>query len=156
MGAYQAMTVVSADARAVFDFARNPENFSKFIPHVSRADIGALDAVHIYGECPDGPFSGVGTIRIDEDLMRMHWDSQAHVKYRGWLAVLDYDDGAHVTINLDFEPGPDNASNERFRRLLRDHSGAMQEALEDALAAIKAECEGTPRVEVKRAGVELL
>jgi|GEM_PF-3131447 len=155
MSEYQLSGPVNAPARQVFDFVSTPENFPKFVPTVREANHDGMGGVRIEGDCPAQHYRGGASLRVDHDLMRMHWDSQANLDYRGRIEVAG-EESATVSIYLAFKPAPDNQHNDEFRRLLRDRSGAMQEALEDALTAIRAECEGLPRVEQKRGGFELL
>jgi uncharacterized protein YndB with AHSA1/START domain len=155
MGSYHGSVTVHRPAREVFDWLKDPANIPKYVP-TSQMGFQSGGEVHIEGDCPDQHYLRAASFRVDPELMRVNWDSAANVDYRGWMSVSKVDSASEVTIHLEFEPGPDAKKNDTFRRLLRDHSGAIQEALEDALAAIRAECEGTAKIEVKGGGAELL
>jgi hypothetical protein len=155
MGSYHGSVTVHRGAREVFEFLRDPANIPKYVPTMASASAHG-DVVRIEGECPDQHYRGGASFRVDPDLMRIQWDSRERIDYSGWMSVARSDSISEVTIHLDFEPGPDSAMNEEYQRLLRKHSGAIQEALEDSLAAIRAECEATTRIEMKRGGAELL
>lgn len=141
MSSYQGSTSIQADANLVFGFVSNAENFSKFVPHVQRADVAAGGVIHISGNCPHGDFRGVGTIHVESDIKRLRWESRANLHYRGWLHVLDRGDHSEVALHIEFDPGPDIVTNKDFSHLLKDHPSTIQEDLNEALARIKAFCE---------------
>jgi hypothetical protein len=141
MSSYQASASVKADAKTIFAFVCNPDNFAKFVPCISQADTGYGDVIHIEGECPHGPFRGVGGYHIDEENNRMRWDSRANLNYRGWLQVNAHEDDSMVLIHLEFDPGVDRQSNKEFTHVLKDHPQTIQSGLEETLARIKANFE---------------
>lgn len=141
MSSYQGSTSVNAEAKAIFDFVSAPENLPLYVPHITRADMGHGGVIHISGECPHGAFRGVGGFTVEPEELKMHWDSRANLKYRGWLHVLDHGDHAQVIVHLEFDPGMDRSANEEFVHVLKEHPKSMQEAVDQALKSIKAHCE---------------
>jgi hypothetical protein len=142
MSSYQASESVKADAKNIFAFVSDPTNLPSYVPCMSHADSGFGDLIHVQGECPHGPFRGVGGYHIDEENRRMRWDSRANLNYRGWLQVNDHGDHSVVMIHLEFDPGVDQTSNREFVHVLKEHPPTIQAGLEEALARIKAKFEG--------------
>jgi hypothetical protein len=141
MSSYNGSVTISADAQSVFDFVSNPENLPQFVPGIQQADIGVGDAIHIQGECPHGPYKGVGSLHLEPDEFRMRWDSRANLNYRGSLQVIPKEGICVLTLFLDFNPGMEKRSNEEFEPILKHHPGKIQETLEQTLQAIKRLCE---------------
>ena len=141
MSSYQGSTSVRADVHAIFEFVTNPEKLSLYVPCIQQADHGHGDVIHIKGECPHGPFRGVGGFSVDAENFRMRWDSRANLNYRGWLQLADHGDETAVLIHLEFDPGMDRSANEEFSHLLKEHPNTIQGAIDEALSRIKHICE---------------
>jgi len=141
MSSYQGSASVQADAKSIFAFVSDPENFSHYVPGVLRADHGYGDVIHIEGVCPHTQFRGVGGFHVEEENLRMRWDSRANLNYRGWLQVMDRGDYSDVMIHLEFDPGPDQASNQEFEHVLKHHPESIQGTLQETLLRIKNICE---------------
>lgn len=141
MSSYQGSTSVRADAKSIFEFVSNPENLTKYVPHVAQADAGHGDVIHIRGECPHGAFLGVGGFHVDAENFKLRWDSRASIHYRGWMQVTDHGDHCEVSVHLEFDPGMEVSTNREFTHLLKEHPGTIQESLNQALAMIKSCCE---------------
>ena len=105
MSSYQGSTSVNADAQSVFTFVSSPENLAKYVPCISHADLGYGGVVHVRGECPHGQFRGVGGFNVDEENLRLRWDSRANLNYRGWLHVTE-----HVLLQRPLAFQQDNIS----------------------------------------------
>ncbi|HVT14282.1 MAG TPA: hypothetical protein VHE55_18610 [Fimbriimonadaceae bacterium] len=121
----------------------NPENLARYVPHVSQADAGHGDAIHIRGACPHGDFFGVGSFHVDAENLKMRWDSRASIHYRGSLQIFDHGDHSEVSIHLEFDPGMERSTNSEFGHLIKEHPGTIQGNLEEALARIKSICESS-------------
>ncbi|HEY0867651.1 MAG TPA: hypothetical protein VGE01_09735 [Fimbriimonas sp.] len=149
---YQGRLHVGVGAKTAFDFLSNPDNVPRYVPAMARARVDETGNIHVEGDCPAEHFTGGAVWRVDRDLMRIHWDSQANVDYRGRIEVQGDERESDIHLVVSLEPGPDHATNERYRRLLREPNGSLQEMLDDSLQAIRSELEGEPRIERHRAG----
>ncbi|HTQ08446.1 MAG TPA: hypothetical protein VMI31_00095 [Fimbriimonadaceae bacterium] len=141
MSSYQSSTSVNADPHFIFEFIAKPENINRYVPCIESADLGMGDVIHIKGACSHGEFRGVGGFHVDEEHLRLRWDSRANLNYRGWIKVTPAEGHAEVALFLEFDPGMDLSANREFAHLLKEHPVSIQDEMGKALSHIKEICE---------------
>ena len=141
MSSYLGSVAVRAGAKDIFAFVTNPDNLPKYVRCISQSDAGIGNVLHIKGQCPHGTFFGVAGFEVDEEHLKMRWDSRANLHYRGSLHIVEREADCSVTIHLEFDPGTDRSANEEFGHLLKEHPMSIQDMLDETLDRIKHLCE---------------
>src|SRR5689334_13325273 len=87
MSDYERMIMIDASAEDVFRYVTSVSNFAEFLPTVQGSRAESAGRVALVGASRGHDYETTGSLRVEEEDLRMSWDSDDHPGYQGWLQV---------------------------------------------------------------------
>lgn len=140
MSDYSRTIELNCPAEEVFTFVKDPRNMPQYLPTVHDARPQGEGRVEVAGDAAGHDYRSDGWFDIDDQSRSMRWGSDGENKYSGSLEVEEMGDRCRVTVNLRFEPRPDQ--DQAFQEQTGSRDATINDGLQAALESIRNICEG--------------
>jgi len=109
MGDYVRIVGLTASADRAFECLADPANMPRYVAMMTTVTPKGGDTVHVAAEVQGRHEEGDAHVQADPTRRRLEWGGEGEGGYRGWLEVVEAEEGSSVTVNIHTEhDGPDD------------------------------------------------
>lgn len=123
MADYERRIRVGASPEAAFAFLADPDNLTRYVATVVKAEAQGNNTVRIAAEVQGRHEEGDALLQIDSARRRMDWSAPGDSDYSGSLQVAATEDGATVTLHIHVSREQDDAE---INRVLEETAANIQ------------------------------